>query len=142
MRDLHGELRGIPWKTRGRRMRRLAAGLAVTGMCACSEPVVPICDYTLYPAVSVEITDARSGTTLIDHAVGVVRDGAFSDSLRLCSVFGASTARCGAYERIGTYDVEVQHAGHQPWSAHGVQVSKGTCHVNTVTLKAALIPAP
>lgn len=124
------------------RIRQLTGALAVTGVFACAEPVVTVCDYLLRPAVSVEVTDARSGNTLVDHAVGVVRDGTFSDSLRLCSVFGASTARCGAYERIGTYDVDVQHSGYQSWAARGVQVSKGTCHVNTVTLKAALLPAP
>jgi hypothetical protein len=124
------------------RLRSLAGGLAMTAVCACSEPVVPICDYGLRPAVVVAVTDARSGNSLVEHAAGVVRDGTFSDSLGLCSIFGAGPARCGAYERIGTYDVDVQHVGYQPFSARGVLVSKGTCHVNTVTLKAALAPMP
>lgn len=129
-------------KTCGQRLRRLAGGLAVMGAWACASPVVPVCDYTVSPAVSVEITDARSGNTLVDHAVGVVRDGAFTDSLHVCSGLVASRNRCGAYERIGTYDVEVQHAGYQSWTARGILVSKGSCHVNTVTLKAPLAPLP
>jgi len=134
----------MSWSMCGKRSRGLASALTLTltAACACSEPVVPICDYTVSPAVAVEITDAQSGNTLVEHAIGVVRDGAFTDSLRVCSGLVANRNRCAAYERIGTYDVEVQHAGYQPWTARGVQVTKGSCHVNTVTLKAALVPAP
>lgn len=142
MRDLPGVVRAESGNVYGLRMRRLVGGLAVTAVCACSDPVVPICDYSLPPAVAVEITDAQSGNPLVERASGVVRDGAFTDSLRLCGGSVTGRTRCGAYERAGTYDVEVQHAGYQSWSVRGVQVSKGSCHVNTVTLKAALVPAP
>jgi hypothetical protein len=49
-------------------------------------------------------------------------------------------SRRAADERPGTYDVEVQHIGYQPWTTTGVRVDRGECHVGTRTLRAALKP--
>jgi len=112
------------------------------GACALERPVT-VCEYWVLPAVEVEITDAATGNTLSEYAVGVVRDGAYGDSLRICGSTPAEGAsRCAAYERPGTYEVEVRHAGYEVWSARGVAATKGPCHVNTVALKAQLVRAP
>jgi hypothetical protein len=49
-------------------------------------------------------------------------------------------ARAAAHERAGTYGVEVVHPGHATWTAGGVRVANGICHVQTVTLEANLTP--
>jgi len=101
---------------------------------------VTVCEYWVLPAVKVEITDAATGNTLSSNAVGTVREGTFVDSLQVCGSMPADSAsRCGAWERPGTYEVEVRHAGYEVWSARGVTATKGPCHVNTVSLKAQLV---
>ena len=40
------------------------------------------------------------------------------------------------------YSIEVVHPGYATWSTSNVRVEAGTCHVQTVTVKANLTPAP
>jgi hypothetical protein len=47
----------------------------------------------------------------------------------------------GAYERAGTYLVQLETEGYQPWDTSGVQVFSDECHVQTVVFTAALDPA-
>ena len=87
----------------------------------------------------------RVAAALAANARGVVRDGAFVDSLRPYeSSSGLATdlfSRQAAGERAGTYTVEVEHDGYQPWTIAGVRASRGVCHVETRRLAANLQPA-
>jgi hypothetical protein len=127
--------------------RTLGVLLAAT-LVACRNPLDedPIaCTANVQPAVVVEIRDARDGRALAANARGVVRDGAFVDSLRPYeSSSGLATdlfSRQAAGERAGTYTVEVEHDGYQPWTIAGVRASRGVCHVETRRLAANLQPA-
>lgn len=122
---------------RGRLMRWFVGLWTLLPACSREAPV-QVCQYWLVPAVTVEVTDATTGSALTTHAAGFVREGTYSDSLRLCDYFSPGT-RCAALERPGTYEVEVTSEGYQAWSTRGVVVTNGSCHVNTVALKAMLI---
>ncbi len=64
----------------------------------------------------------------------IVRDGAYVDSLMLVAL----DTRVAAFERAGTYRVEVRLTGYQNFTASGVRVTAGTCHVNAVGVSALL----
>jgi hypothetical protein len=95
--------------------------------------------------VVVEIRDARTGAPLAERAVGVVRDGAFVDSLRPYESTGLGPAslysRRAADERRGTYAVEVRAPGYTTWTHAGVRVGRDQCHVRTQRVHAALTSA-
>jgi hypothetical protein len=126
-----------------RQQMRWFLGL-LTLLVACSRAApVEVCQYWLLPAVTVEVTDELTGNRLTSNVTGFVRDGVYNDSLRFwgCNATNPGTL-CAALERPGAYDVEVTSVGYQTWSTRGVVVTKGSCHVNTVALKAKLVRAP
>lgn len=83
----------------------------------------------------VEIRDARNGVGIAADARGAVRDGAYVDSLSPYESVGLEPSglysRAAAYERPGTYSVEVTHPNYQTWTAAGVRVIPGPCNVQT-----------
>jgi hypothetical protein len=123
-----------------------AAGVAATvAVAGCGRLVDSHnCTASVEPAVVVEIRDARTGAPLAAGAEGVVRDGAFVDVLRPAEASGPDStslySRRAADERPGTYAIEVRRAGYQTWTASGVRVERGTCHVQTRRVLAALVP--
>lgn len=122
-------------------MRRFVGLLTLLMACSRAAPV-EVCSYWLLPAITVEVTDEVTGSRLTSNVTGVVRDGAYTDSLRVggCNATNPGTL-CAALERRGTYDVAVTSIGYQAWSTRGVVVTNGSCHVNTVALKAKLVRA-
>ena len=98
-----------------------------------SDPVV--CDTSVRAGITVTIKDAETNAPLASTARGVVRDGAYVDSL----VLVAPDTRAAAFERSGTYSVEVRLAGYQNFNASNVRVTAGTCHVNAVVVPALLL---
>lgn len=104
------------------------------------------CGLSVEPAVVVEISDAVTGAPLAAVARGVVRDGEYGDSLRPHQGRGTVpyvlTSRAAAYERAGTYSIEVHAPGHQAWRLHGVRVGRSECHVRTRYLRANLLAIP
>jgi len=108
--------------------------LALAG-CNAFEP----CQTDIHPAVAVEVREAGTGVSLAEGARGVLREGAFVDSLRLWKM---PAQLGGAFERPGTYSVEVEHAGYVKWQRDGVRARDSSCHVRTVTLRADLVPLP
>jgi hypothetical protein len=103
-----------------------------------------VCTTSVEPAIVVEIRDAADATPLAAGARGVVRDGAYTDSLRPygSTIEGDMLTRAAADERAGTYAVEVTHPGYGTWQQLGVRVTRGGCHVETVNLVAELGRAP
>ena len=97
-----------------------------------------VCTGEFVPGVVVEVRDSLSGAPLAQGARGVVREGAFTDSLRPRTV--ASLQAAG--ERPGNYTVTVVHSGYAEWVLPGVQVQHGVCHVRTAIVQALLQPAP
>lgn len=113
---------------------------------ACRNPFAGgyACTADVRPAIEVEILDAVTGAPLAQAATGVVRDGAFADSLRPARFLNYDPAsmvsRQAAGERPGTYSVEVQRGGYHTWTASNVSVGRNSCHVETRTLRANLVP--
>lgn len=104
-----------------------------------------LCTGVIQAGIVVEVVDARTGAPAARGAVGAVRDGAFIDSLRPAVTRGTPPADTllslqGAFERPGSYEVTIAREGFRPWSQSGVVVSRGVCHVNTVTVTARLTP--
>jgi hypothetical protein len=48
----------------------------------------------------------------------------------------------GADERAGTYIVQLEAVGYQPWDTSGIRVTGNECHVRTASLTADLEPVP
>ena len=113
----------------------LLTALWTLGACS-SSPTDPIvCDTSARAGITVTIKDAATLEPLAANARGVVRDGAYVDSL----VLVAPDTRAAAFERAGTYSVEVRLTGYQNFNASGVRVTAGTCHVNAVVVPALLL---
>ena len=127
-------------------MRRALFALGSLSLGGCGLPFDATgCTADVRPAVIVEIRDARTAAALAYDARGVIRDGAYVDSL---TPYESSTAdqrdlfsRQAGYERPGTYTVEVQRVGYRAWTTSGVRVTKGVCHVDTQRVRADLLPA-
>ena len=115
--------------------------LAAASMTGCSLIFDPgVCTANVAPGVNVLVQDSASGARVASGAQLIARDGAYADS----SSYPAnhpeldSSPLQGAFERGGTYSVTVRRAGYRDWTRNNVSVTKGACHVNTVTLTALL----
>ncbi len=120
---------------------------------ACNDPFDGFaCTASIEPAIVVNLVDGVTGSQglpgfpysaeLIARRFGSVRDGGFVDSLSVAGM-NEDTLRSvqAAGERPGRYDVLVRIGGYGDWSALGVTVEGGVCHVRTVELRAVLLPA-
>lgn len=129
-----------------RRLGLLAVAGAAAWIAGCRQLTGPdvVCTGEMRPAIVVEIRHSRTGAALAYGARGVVRDGAYADSLAPAASSSGDPhdlySRRAADERPGTYAVEVVHEGYQAWSATGVSVGRDACHVRTVELRADLVP--
>ena len=94
-----------------------------------------MCDASARAGITVTIKDAETLAPLATNARGVVRDGAFVDSL----ILAGPDTRVAAFERPGTHSVEVRLTGYQNFNTSGVRVTAGTCHVNAQVVSALLL---
>ncbi len=106
------------------------------------------CTTSSEPAIEVRLVDGETGTeglpgfALMVPQFGTVRDGGYVDSLRVASLSeDVLYSIWAASERPGRYDVLVRIGGYGDWLALGVTVEGGVCHVQTVELRAVLLPA-
>jgi hypothetical protein len=117
----------------------LLAGAASLALGACS--VMPLtCTDEARSTLSVEVRDARTGAPAAQGARGILREGAYSDSLHAATE--SLLIAHATFERPGTYDVTVEKAGYLTWTERGVQVTADACHVRSRTITARLEPAP
>lgn len=112
----------------------LLLSLSLTG---CSKPTEEqvMCTMEARPALAIVVVDSLSGAGLAASAVAIAREGAFAETLR-----GADSLVSGVHERAGTYRVELSAPGYVDWSRDGVTAARDQCHVQTVQLRAALVP--
>lgn len=126
---------------------RLCALIGIVGAAACSDSSTAVggCSpESLRPAIIVQVT-AASGPAIKDTlARGIVRDGDYSDSLRVIQIAVGSLSSLGAaVNRPGTYDVTVVHPGYQPWEKDSVVVAGSACGITqSRSLVADLQPLP
>lgn len=114
-------------------------GLAAVG---CSELLSARgCSAVYIFAIQVYVQDSVSRAMTASGAQLIVRDGAYTDSVSFNQPGTDSQPLEAAGERPGTYTVTVRKSGYQDWTRSNVQVSKGECHVQTVTLTSLLQPS-
>jgi len=98
------------------------------------------CDAVLKAGIVLTIVDGATGNP-IEEATVIATDGSYSEAVNLPSSPPAPGHAVLAFERPGTYRVEVQAAGYLPWVMSSVRVSRDDCHVETVALTARLTKA-
>jgi hypothetical protein len=87
---------------------------------------------------SLTVVDAATGSALEVDAAVIVTEGQFTETITI-QAFPAAPQRGGfAYERPGTYRIEVQAPGYVTRVMPSVRVTKDDCHVETVELTARL----
>ena len=113
---------------------------------ACNDPSF-LCTQSIEPAIVVRLEDGVTGMeglpgfALMARPFGTVRDGGYVDSLRVYRLSKDTLYSVqAAGERSGRYDVLVHIGGYGDWRALGVTVEGGECHVQTVELRAVLLP--
>jgi hypothetical protein len=104
------------------------------------------CTDILLPGIVVHVADSATSRPVPGRVAVSVRDGTFVDStggetalpsgVDVDSVYHGPFYR--AFEREGTYRVDVQAPGYKPWSRSGVRVNASRCHVETVELHAEM----
>ena len=94
------------------------------------------CTLEARAAVTVDVRDSISNALIGKGSRIIAREGAFADTAQL-SAFSDGPYGL-AFERAGTYILSVTQTGYQPWTRIGVQVTKGSCHVNGVAVTARL----
>jgi len=99
------------------------------------------CTLIVRPAVTVEVRESGSGRPLADSARGLARTETFADSLKPFTTDGVSgkLVALQAYGPAGTYRVELQRPGFQPWAQDNIRVTANRCGDNTVALRADLV---
>jgi hypothetical protein len=98
------------------------------------------CDAVLKPGIVITIVDGATGNP-IEEATVIATEGSYSETVNLPSSPPAPGHAVLAFERPGTYRVEVQVSGYLPWVMSSVRVSRDDCHVETVALTARLTKA-
>lgn len=98
-----------------------------------------LCPGWILRAIEVEVVDGTTGLPVASGAVGIARDGDYSEPLRVVGWRADTATTLGAAEgRRGTYDVRVERAGFAPWERRGIPARVGRCGVETTTLRAEL----
>ena len=104
-------------------------GACVVAVSACGEA----CDLVQKPGIALTIVDAVTGNLVEGEVTVIVTDGSYTETVsRQGGIVGV------AYERPGTYRIEVQGPGYIPWVATNITVTEGDCHVEPVELTAEL----
>jgi hypothetical protein len=103
-----------------------------------------LCTMSVEPAIELFVYDATTAEPAWWSAAGVVRDGAFEDSLWAPSWLDSTVAipMRAADERPGTYSIHLERSGYVPWDTSGILVTAGVCHVQTVQVDAQLSRIP
>jgi hypothetical protein len=105
------------------------------------------CTAEVRPGIIVSVINARTGQPIYLNATATLQEGTYTETMRaynteLVGGIVAAFQYVGADERAGIYTVRVTVPGYIPWERRNVVVTEDVCHVNTVTLRAELEPAP
>ena len=96
-----------------------------------------VCLTNALPAILLQLDSAITGGST--RIVARVRDGSFFevDSLDVPS---ERMSLQFAWERVGTYDIEITARGYERWSRSDVRVTKDPCHVVPQVIRVRLRP--
>jgi hypothetical protein len=125
--------------------------LGAVGALSCGSPAGPsdgsVCTTEARAGIVVEIRDKANAQPLAYWAQATVRSGSYTESLMPGQFLDfrdpqTMVSRIGAFERAGTYSVEVTAPGFKDVRFEGVTVLSEPCHVRGVNLSALLELAP
>lgn len=115
-------------------MRNLLGLFLLPGLAAC-DVIGPSCTLEARPGIVLTVIDSISGLVVAgDDVVATATDGFYSDT-------GSPNSEGMvplAFERRGSYSVEVTANGFRPWVMNSVRVMEDACHVRTVELLARM----
>jgi hypothetical protein len=106
--------------------------------CPSANPVA--CTAEAIASVTVELHDAVTGSPIAQGARGMLREGAYTDSM--VALGPATLMPAQTWERAGTYTVTVEKPGYQGATRENVVVARGRCHVDGQLLRIDLQPLP
>jgi hypothetical protein len=96
------------------------------------------CTLSVEPGLVIEVRDAKTGQPAACGAQATIRDGAYVETVA-DSCTGEGLRLRGAFERSGTYDVQITKPGYKDWTRDAVVVRRGDdCHVGGVWVEADL----
>ena len=129
-------------RSRLRSALRLSEVLSATCLPLACSSATTVCSPIARFAVVAEVRDSVSQEPAAFGAVLILRDGNYADTV-VGTDDGSdahAAARLGAaLERPGVYSAEISKAGYAVWSMIGIRVSRNTCGVEPVEVKARLI---
>lgn len=109
----------------------------VVGANACGK----VCDAILLPGLNITVVDGATGTPFAGDVTVIATEGSYTETINPPALPAGPRLASLAYERPGTYRIEVQAPGYVTWVATNVRVTHDGCHVETVELTAELEPA-
>ncbi|GAA4279450.1 carboxypeptidase-like regulatory domain-containing protein [Aquimarina mytili] len=121
-------------------MKRLVFISIVIAFWACNndddkteDPI--FCTLEARPGIEVRVKDAIDEMFLVEGVEVIITDGEYKETL---TSFSGNNTFFGAYERVGTYIIEVRKNGYQTKITDPVVVEKDICHVITQNLEVLL----
>lgn len=99
------------------------------------------CDTVLVPGINITVVDGATGNAFEGDLTVTATEGSYAETSNLPAPPGGPRIMSLAYERPGTYRVEIQAAGYETWVRTNVRVIRNDCHVETVLLTAELVPS-
>jgi len=120
----------------------IVAGSLGLGTSACIGPFEP-CDDVGNFGIQVTVVDSATGRAppLGSVALMILKDGTYTETAQgSLQISSGVLIVAGAFERTGTYSLEIQMTGYQTWTTTGVRVTEsGRCdNVDTVKLTARM----
>ena len=106
--------------------------LAVAAVTSCGILTGPrVCTDEAVAGIRVDVRDSVTNAPITEGVRVIARTETFADTAQ-----GPFYAL--AFEQPGTYEVTAEAEGYRLWSRSGVRVTRGECHVRTVSLTARL----
>lgn len=100
------------------------------------------CPAVVNPAIEVLVINAATDSADARGVTGVVRDGAYLDTLRVGSgpTGGPPHNVVAAFGRPGTYTVHLSKTGYHDWVQASVRARPGVCSVERAFVRAVMLP--
>lgn len=100
------------------------------------------CLGVINPAIEVLVINAATDSADASGVTGVVRDGAYVDTLRIGSgpAGGPPHKLVAAFGRPGTYAVYLSKPGYHDWVQRSVRARPGDCTVERAFVRAVMLP--
>lgn len=124
--------------------RRLPYSLAIaaTLLGGCGFLTAPeTCSSINGPGLAVAVSDLGGTRSLLVGSLITARVGEHVEVLDLRGRTGSGNMAVMAWERTGSYQLTVEHAGYARWERSGIVVERGQCGMRTVYVEVELVPA-